>query len=368
MIGVIGFVGGARPAYPQSMSGPDTFAVSPRAFARAGVLSLEHLCERAGVAPSGTFRTDEFFRLWEAAEGVIRDRAAGLRLGAEGIDGGYGVASTVALHAPNFRRALAALARYKRLTCPEIVELEVAGDDAIVRYRWLQATREVPRLLVDTTTAALHALAWRGTAGRVQPVRLELARHPMDRVLLQRHFGCPIVFASQCDALVFERNALDVPFVTAGGGAFSRILSGLEERLRSGEGFPALIGDVRVAIARQFSEGRRASLAGVARRLAASTRTLQRRLDDSGTSFHEQLAMVRRTTSTRLLANTDLDPVAISMLLGFAEPNSFARSFRAWERTTPLRWREQQDRTRCATPEAVVVAVTTRRTKNKELA
>ncbi len=48
-------------------------------------------------------------------------------------------------------------------------------------------------------------------------------------------------------------------------------------------------------------------------------------------------AGVRRTTASRLLANTELDTVAIAMLLGFMEPNSFARAFRAWERTTPLR-------------------------------
>lgn len=324
------------------MSSPETFAVSPLVVARTGVPSLERLCERAGVAPSSELRTDDFFLLWEAAEDVISDRAAGLRLGSEGIDAGYGVASIVALHAPDLRRALAALARYKRLTCPELVELQEDGDDAVVRYRWLLATRRVPRLLVDMTTAALRELAWRGTAGRVQPVRLELSRRPIDRALLQHHFGCPVVFGAPHDALVFARSALDVPFVTADGGAFSRILAGLEERLCAGDGFPALVGEVRVAIARQLSEGHRVSLAAVARRLAASARTLQRRLDESGTSFQEQLATVRRTISTRLLANTSLDPVAISILLGFAEPNSFTRAFRTWERTTPLRWREWQ--------------------------
>src|SRR5262249_5001762 len=42
---------------------------------------------------------------------------------------------------------------------------------------------------------------------------------------------------------------------------------------------------------------------------------------------------------TPLLEHTDLEPIDISFLLGFAEPNSFARAFRTWERTTPLRWR-----------------------------
>jgi AraC-like DNA-binding protein len=43
-----------------------------------------------------------------------------------------------------------------------------------------------------------------------------------------------------------------------------------------------------------------------------------------------------------LLAATDLDAVAISMLVGFAEPNSFARAVRHWERTTPTLWRDQR--------------------------
>ena len=72
-----------------------------------------------------------------------------------------------------------------------------------------------------------------------------------------------------------------------------------------------------------------------------STRTLQRRLRELGTSFQEQLAGVRRTTASRLLVATDLDAVAISTLVGFAKPNSFARALHHWERTTPTHWRDQ---------------------------
>jgi len=97
-----------------------------------------------------------------------------------------------------------------------------------------------------------------------------------------------------------------------------------------------------VAIARQLSAGRRSSVAAVAGRLNLSPRTFQRRLHELGTSFQEQLAGVRRTTAGRLLVATDLDAVAISMLVGFVEPNSFTRAFRHWERTTPTRWRDQR--------------------------
>jgi AraC-like DNA-binding protein len=72
-----------------------------------------------------------------------------------------------------------------------------------------------------------------------------------------------------------------------------------------------------------------------------SSRTLQRRLGEERTSYQEQLDHVRRISACRLLANTELDPIDIAFLRGFEEPNSFARAFRAWERTAPIRWRER---------------------------
>lgn len=322
---------------------PSTFSIPLPALAQAG-LSLERLCERAGVAPAKAWITRDFFRLWAAADETLENRSAGLRFGAEGIARGHGVASIVALHAPDFRQALAALSRYKRLTCPELVEIEVEGDEATVRYRWLEATSEVPRLLVDTTLASLNELARQGAGGQVKPIRLELARRAMDRALLHRHFDCPIVFEASHDAMVFHRAALDAPFVTADGGAFARVVQGLESRLAEGDGHSGLVGELRVAIARQLGEGRRPSVAALARRLGVSSRTLQRRLGECKTSFQQQLDEVRHTTASRLLANTELDAVAIAMLLGFEEPNSFSRAFRAWEKTTPALWRERQAR------------------------
>lgn len=322
------------------MAAPDTFLVSPRALAGAGI-SLEQLCERAGVAPATQWVTDDFFKLWTAADRDIDDRAAGLRFGVDGVAGGYSVAAVVGLHAPDFGHALAAISRYKRLTCPELVEIDTQSTEVAVRYRWLQATGDVPRLLVDMTMASLREIARRGTAGQVAPVRLELTRRPADHELLRDHFGCEVRFGAPCNAMVFERAALDVALITADGEAFSRLIEGLERQIAQTQAIPALVGELRIAIARQLSEGRRASVTEISRRLGLTSRTLQRRLAEQATSFHHELSAVRRTTASRLLANTDLDAVAISMLVGFAEPNSFSRAFRAWEKTTPSHWRER---------------------------
>lgn len=109
------------------MNGPSTFSLPPGVLANLG-LPIERLCARAGVELSNAWETSDFFRIWAAADEEFSDRAAGIRFGSEGIARGYGVASIVALHAPDFRHALAALYRYKRLTCPEIVEVEIVGS------------------------------------------------------------------------------------------------------------------------------------------------------------------------------------------------------------------------------------------------
>lgn len=101
----------------------------------------------------------------------------------------------------------------------------------------------------------------------------------------------------------------------------------------------SLLGDVRIAIARTISAGARPSVETIAQRLATSPRTLQRRLGTARTTFQDQLDDVRHVAARRLLSRTELPPLDIAFLLGLAEPNSFTRAFRAWERTTPLRWR-----------------------------
>lgn len=317
-----------------------TFALSPK-VADALEVPLAQLCAAAAIDPEGPWSTADFFKLWTAAEACIDDSSAGLRFGARGIAGGYGVAALVALHAPTLREALSSIARYKRLTCPEAVEVERVGDEAWVYYRWLQADGPVPCLLTDMTLASLRQLVREGTGDKVVPRRLELMRRPGDEARLVQHFGCPIRFEAPCDAMVFDAAALDARFVTADAPAFERILSGLESALRSADIDCGTAVETRVAIAQLLGQGCPGSLNAVAHRLRVSTRTLQRRLISEGTGFQQQLASVRRSLAQRFLSATDLDPVAIALLLGFAEPNSFARAFRKWERTTPARWRQR---------------------------
>ena len=309
----------------------DTISISPALLDHAARLGITV----PPVAAASDVSTDDYFAFWRALAAAAGDRAdLGLSFGTSVF--GRSTAGHAALQAPTLGDALRTLARYKRLTCPEEVVIEVIDGEPSVRFDWILATAPVPAILVDAVFASHAALVALGSGGKVRPARIELARKRRHAQLLRDHFRCPIAFGAPSDRVVFAPGALAIPFVTANRAAYEQLVPGLEAKLAARR---SLVGDVRVAIARTISAGARPSVDAVAQRLETTPRTLQRRLGAARTTFQGQLDDVRRVAARRLLANTELPPIDIAFLLGFAEPNSFVRAFRAWEHTTPLRWR-----------------------------
>ena len=82
-------------------------------------------------------------------------------------------------------------------------------------------------------------------------------------------------------------------------------------------------------------------VAAVARKLAMSGRSLQRRLADHGTSFRELLQRIRFELAEEYLAGSDLRVSEIAGLLGYSEANSFTNAFRAEKGLSPTQWRKR---------------------------
>jgi len=94
---------------------------------------------------------------------------------------------------------------------------------------------------------------------------------------------------------------------------------------------------VRRAVIEHLGDG--VTLAGVARALAMSERSLQRRLSAAGSSFREVVDDARRGEVTRLLETTDASIEAIALQAGFSDASSLHRAFSRWMGETPQAWR-----------------------------
>ena len=98
---------------------------------------------------------------------------------------------------------------------------------------------------------------------------------------------------------------------------------------------PALDGlamDVRRVLALRLARGE-AEIDRVARDLAMSPRTLQRRLSSAGLSYQGLLDVLRRETAEKCIADASLTIAEIAYLAGYSEPPAFSSRVQALDRS-----------------------------------
>ena len=295
--------------------------------------------------PAGFFQQDkilastgEFFALWRAIAETSGDPAIGLKLGGdERLEGGA-PQTIAALYSESFLDAVQRMARYKKLTCPEEIRLHSARDECAVEFVFLLAAQMEPPVLVDLCLAWVLNIGRRGAGVPITPLRLEMTRRAGPRALGGTPIGGRGEFPAARNALVLRPADLERPFVTHQPELLAMLGPPLEAELNARQSRRNLGDEVKTALKRLLS-GRRASIGDVARALGLSSRTLQRRLTQSGATFQQLLQEARRDLARHYLAQSTLELNETAYLLGFDDANSFFRAFHRWEGTSPRQWR-----------------------------
>lgn len=308
-------------------------------------VSVAAVLRRAGL-PQDLFqqtrvlvKTEELFALWRAIGEVSRDPAIGLKLGTETRTERFHPSAIAALSTASFGIAVSHMARYKQLTCPEEMLGETDGDEWSIRFRWLLAVEEEPQALIEYCFAWLQTIARHGSGRVLSPVRVEFVQPRSHVKVIEGHFGCPVVCGSSRNAIVFRAVDAQCPFVTRNAELLEMLAPQFEEQLKqcqNQDGFTAL---VRGAIQEKLT-GHRPAIEDVARTLHMSPRTLQRKLQEAGSSYQRVLDQARHQLACYYLSNSVLELNEAAYLLGYEDANSFVRAFRGWEGVPPGLWRE----------------------------
>jgi AraC-like DNA-binding protein len=300
---------------------------------------------RQARLPLGLFRqekmlltTAEFFALYRAIAEVSHDPAIGLKLGTEDRMERYDPIAIAAICTRSLRDAVQRIGRYKRLTCPEKIELVERGSECAVHFTWLLADDEEPAMLVDVCFAWILTIARRGTGRSIYPKRVEFERPDAHRALYERHFHCPIRFKAAKNALVFHKADVDADFATYNADLLAAVAPQLEAELKQQLAEKDFRGQVKGTLKRLLA-GQRPAVKHVARELRLSTRTLQRRLTEDGVTFQQLMEEARRELARHYLLHSSLELNETAYLLGYEDANSFFRAFHAWEGRSPGQWR-----------------------------
>jgi AraC-like DNA-binding protein len=325
------------------------FRVSGSTFLKLEELGVRAsaVLRRAGLPvefsnqPRVLVSTEELFALWRAISEVSANPAIGLLLGTETKTERFHPVSLAALSTENFGAAIDQMGRYKQLTCPEEIVQEKDNEEWTVQFRWLLADEIEPPVLNECCFAWVLSIARHGTGTRLAPLRVEFVETRAHVKAIERHFGCPVVFGTPRNAIVFRAADAQRPFVTRNAELLGMLAPQFEEELKRENGDENFVERVRLAVQQNLT-GSRPTIEDIADALHISSRTLQRRLQDEGASFQRVLEEARHQLARHYLNNSVLELNEAAYLLGYEDSNSFVRAFRTWEGVPPARWREKQ--------------------------
>jgi len=291
--------------------------------------------------PRVLLKTEELFALWRAIEEVSTNPAIGLQLGTETKTERFHPVSLAALSTENFGTAVEQMARYKQLTCPEEILQTKDSDEWRIQFHWLLADEVEPPVLIECCFAWVLSVARHGTGTRLSPLRVELVQPRGHVKTIERHFGCPVLSGAPQNAIVFRAADAERPFVTRNAELLAMLAPQFEEELRQESRDENFLERVRIAIQQKLT-GQRPTIEDIADALHVSARTMQRRLQEEGSSFQRVLEEARHQLARHYLNNSVLELNEAAYLLGYNDSNSFVRAFRSWEGIPPARWREEQ--------------------------
>jgi AraC-like DNA-binding protein len=315
-------------------------------YLRTRGIDVSSLLERFALPPdTDTLETAPITarglnELIEAASLLLNEPYLALRLPAELTFARYGLAELAARSSPTVRDAFTKMSRYAGLIHSHLeIRFEQQGDEARISHR----TRGYPR----GTGRHMHEY---GLAKALHSCRTECGRHvialrvwfmharPPDLSPLERFFGTDeLSFGCAENGLALSADLLDLPM----RGQDPRMLATVEPLAEAAlqaqppaDDFAARVSDHLRTL---LPDGAR--MDSVARALRMSERTLQRRLEQSGTRFSNVLDGVRESLARTLVADRTLTLADISYRLGFSDLPTFSRAFKRWTGKPPGTYR-----------------------------
>lgn len=238
------------------------------------------------------------------------------------------------------------LARYLRLIGnPVVLEVHDEGNDDI---RVQMGSGAAP--FSFEYLASLMILHLRTeTDGHFAVKSISFQHTPDDVVGFERILGCAVRPASSWNGLSVPLDAWHLPLRRRDPVLRQVLESHAEDILARLPERTGLALEVQRALASRVIGGD-TRIGALARQLAMSGRTLQRRLAAEGVSYQQLLDDARKEAAARYLSEPTLAICEVVYMVGYSEPAPFHRAFKRWYGMTPSEFRQRQREERTTSP------------------
>lgn len=299
-------------------------------------LALDTPAAEAGAAP--TMPLASFVAHLERLSGIAANQAAVWRAG-EAMDlvhlGAVGCAMSAA---PVLGAAIRCFAEFfGAVQSTTAARLDLDGDLARFRYRVLDNDIWPRRADAELTLGIVAGLVRRYAPEADRAVTVQFEAEPgRARSAIEAHLGRPCRCGDD-NVLTVPLRLLDRPApspAASGDEAFRAAVRALEQHLRMVRlDEPVSDRVLELLLARMGQEATDQDT--IARELGMSCRTLHRRLDAEGASFHQICQLARQNIGRALLVRTGMPMIEIAMRLGYSDHTAFSRACSRWFGASP---------------------------------
>jgi AraC-like DNA-binding protein len=282
-------------------------------------------------------------RLWSLAVAATGDASFGLYVSQFARETNFHALGYSVVASRSLKDAFGRMVRYSRIVS-DSVRFRLEEERALYRL-----VVEVPAGLVRPADEAMDALLslivrlvrWVHDDPSLNPLGVALERaEPAASQAFRRFFRAPIHFSAPADYLEFAKGTVEAPLPSGNAELAQRNDAVIRSYLARADD-DRITSRVQAIVAEGLPDGR-PTQESVARMLAMSLRSLQRRLTAEGTSYKQILGSTRRDLACSYVREAKLSLTEIAFLLGFMDSSSFCRQFKRWTGQPPSRYRAER--------------------------
>ncbi len=250
----------------------------------------------------------------------------------------YSVLGTISMNCRTFADALAKIQPFEQLV-GDMGVTRINPGKHTTQVQWICQYHDpqvIPQM-VDNCLSSWLAFTRQLIGQQHSPQQVLLQRPSVslsDQLHYQQMFNCPVLFNQSIDALVIKNELFNTPVNQANPLLLATLEAQAQLTINALSQITALSQRVAILVAAELPHGL-PTLDIIAQQLNISAKTLQRRLKAENTHYVKILDQVRLSHTETFLTMTGLSLIDISELIGFTEPRSFYRWFKALTGQSP---------------------------------
>ena len=307
---------------------------------------LGDLCRATGITPETLERPDAYadmeqsIKAWEAAIRSTNDPSLGLHIGEVTSPGLAGMLGFLMETSPDLLTAFTNSTQFNGfISNMTVFSLEIRGDEFFYYIEplevWHNASPESARQVVDHACAAFVHLTKLLSGKTKYPLRVSMRfARPADTREYVRVLKTEPAFNQPRNYLVYRLRDMHLPVIGHNPQLNLMFRELLEKEIAKTHQRETFTNEVRRVILQNFSSTV-PQLTDVVDYLHVTPRTLQRKLQEEGTSFQSIAESVKSELAIGLLQKRSLTVNEVAYRLGYAEPSVFRRAFKKWTGVSP---------------------------------